>query len=1009
MARNDNAVSLGIFQPLAPILKPLKLGGKFGLIGVILAVPLMALVVTNLKKMSSDIEATQLELVAAPVGRDMMHLAVVLQDRRGLSASMAAGAEVADRIRDVDQKIALSVKQLDEDFAKLSQLDVDKSWQVVKDEIGNLQASKFDSSKVAMASHTQVIRKVLAMGDATAERSGLLFDPDPVTYMYMNVVFSRTGPYLDALTRMRGIMMGGLQNGSWTEMDEGLLKQQVQALDESANQLGQRIDSLTRLGQEELKEWKMAQSAVTSYRDELLGLAARMQSNKSKVDLDVMAVFQNGQRVMATVDQFHQAAYEHMRARLDDRLAQSTHLRNLMLGISVVGFLFVAYLYFAVATSIRRASQSAVLVAEGLAAGKLDVTVHSDGRDEFAQLARSLASVQDTVRGLVQEMNHMASEHERGDIDVVVDSSRFQGEFRTVAQGVNDMVAAHIKVKKLAMHVVSEFGNGNYDAPIDQLPGKKAFINETIERVRVLLKQAAAAAAENLRIRQALDVVPSAVMVADAQGVIRYTNTAVTELLGRIENDLRAVVPNFDHRKLLGQNFDVFHRNPAHQRGLVDKLTKPHRADVKFAATSIRLIATPMFDAGGQRIGTVLEWVDRTQEVRVESDVTEVVQAAAKGDFARRLPVTSSEGFFRVLSQGMNDLLETTERNLNAVSACLNRVAQGDLTQSLDGDYQGIFGQLQTDVNKMTAQLVSTIADVISAAEALTAAAGQVSTTSQSLSQSASEQAASVEETTASLQEMASSVKQNSENATVTDGMASKASKEALEGGEAVTRTVAAMKSIATKISIIDDIAYQTNLLALNAAIEAARAGEHGKGFAVVAAEVRKLAERSQIAAQEIGQLAGSSVNLAEQAGALLNQMVPSINKTSDLVQEIAAASGEQSQSVSQINQAMDQLNTATQQNASASEELSATAEELSAQAGQLREMMAFFQLGAAHGAHAGGEAHRSVRSTEPRGLGQPIAKSVVRPISGAASWSRPTSSSSDAVAAIDESSFSRF
>jgi methyl-accepting chemotaxis protein len=179
----------------------------------------------------------------------------------------------------------------------------------------------------------------------------------------------------------------------------------------------------------------------------------------------------------------------------------------------------------------------------------------------------------------------------------------------------------------------------------------------------------------------------------------------------------------------------------------------------------------------------------------------------------------------------------------------------------------------------------------------------------------------------------------------VTDGMASKAAKEATEGGEAVKETVTAMKSIAGKIGIIDDIAYQTNLLALNAAIEAARAGEHGKGFAVVAAEVRKLAERSQVAAQEIGELAGGSVDMAERAGKLLDEMVPSINKTSDLVQEITAASEEQSAGVGQINTAMSQLNQITQQNASSSEELAATAEEMSSQAEQLQQAMSFFQL----------------------------------------------------------------
>jgi len=192
---------------------------------------------------------------------------------------------------------------------------------------------------------------------------------------------------------------------------------------------------------------------------------------------------------------------------------------------------------------------------------------------------------------------------------------------------------------------------------------------------------------------------------------------------------------------------------------------------------------------------------------------------------------------------------------------------------------------------------------------------------------------------------MTASITQNTENAKVTDGMATKAASDSAEGGEAVRATVAAMKQIAQKIGIIDDIAYQTNLLALNAAIEAARAGEHGKGFAVVAAEVRKLAERSQVAAQEIGTVAGSSVELAEKAGRLLDQMVPNIKKTSDLVQEITAASEEQSSGVGQINAAVSQLSQTTQQNASSSEELAATAEEMSSQAEQLQQTMGFFKL----------------------------------------------------------------
>ena len=284
-------------------------------------------------------------------------------------------------------------------------------------------------------------------------------------------------------------------------------------------------------------------------------------------------------------------------------------------------------------------------------------------------------------------------------------------------------------------------------------------------------------------------------------------------------------------------------------------------------------------------------------------------------------------------------------RPINEALNAASRLAEGDLTVKLESNSKDEVGQLMAAMQNMIGKLTQIIGEVRTAADNLTNAAGQVSATAQSLSQSSSEQAASVEETTSSMEQMTASISQNTENAKVTDGMASKAAIEAAEGGEAVGKTVEDMKSIASKIGIIDDIAYQTNLLALNAAIEAARAGDHGKGFAVVAAEVRKLAERSQVAAQEIGNLASSSVKQAERAGSLLTEMVPTIRKTSDLVQEIASASSEQSTGVAQINGAMGQLNQATQQNASASEELAATAEELGSQAEQLQQTMTFFQL----------------------------------------------------------------
>ncbi len=282
---------------------------------------------------------------------------------------------------------------------------------------------------------------------------------------------------------------------------------------------------------------------------------------------------------------------------------------------------------------------------------------------------------------------------------------------------------------------------------------------------------------------------------------------------------------------------------------------------------------------------------------------------------------------------------------LNQAVETSNQLAAGNLNVDIHVNSTDETGQLLSAMQNMVGKLSQIIGDVRGAADNLSSASEQVSATAQSMSQATSEQASSVEETSATVEQASASIKQNAENAKVTDGMATKAAKEAGEGGSAVKETVSAMKSIADKISIIDDIAYQTNLLALNAAIEAARAGEHGKGFAVVAAEVRKLAERSQVAAQEIGELASGSVEMAEVAGRLLDEIVPSITKTSDLVQEIAAASEEQSAGVTQINTAMEQLSQITQQNASSSEELAATAEEMSGQATQLQDLMSFFSL----------------------------------------------------------------
>ncbi|HOE42150.1 MAG TPA: methyl-accepting chemotaxis protein [Rhodoferax sp.] len=621
-------------------------------------------------------------------------------------------------------------------------------------------------------------------------------------------------------------------------------------------------------------------------------------------------------------------------------LAEYQNVRNQLIGAVLLGLLLAGGFGWYLVRGITRPLVQAVAAAQAVAEGRFDSDVKATSTDETGQLLAAVHDMQKALLGFEAAQAEMRRQHDLGMIDYVMPADQMQGSYRDLMQSTNDLVASHIAVKMRVVEVVSGYSEGKLEVIMDRLPGQKARISEAIDKVQQTLQHGAAAATFNLRIRNSLDSLPVNVTVSNADALLVHATPPAKELLKLIAGR------GFDADAFYGSKLSSLftHGESAAQ---FDRAVKTGAmVDMEIAGRKLRLQARPVLDAAGVPIGRVTQWFDRTDEIAAEEQVAAIVAAAGAGDFSQRLSTAGKSGFLELISVGMNELIATSEQGLGDVANVMAAFAEGDLTQRIKRDYQGLFGKVKDSVNATAENLTRVIGEVHGASDALLGAANQVSATAQSLSQAASEQAASVEETSSQIDVMSASINQNSENARVTDGMATNTSKEAIEGGSAVSHTVAAMKQIASKIGIVDDIAYQTNLLALNAAIEAARAGEQGKGFAVVAAEVRKLAERSQAAAKEIGELATNSVATSERAGTLLDAIVPSIQKTSELVQEIAAASVEQSESVVQIGGAMGQLSKATQQNASASEELAATSEELSNQAKLLQESIAFFNVG---------------------------------------------------------------
>jgi methyl-accepting chemotaxis protein len=531
-------------------------------------------------------------------------------------------------------------------------------------------------------------------------------------------------------------------------------------------------------------------------------------------------------------------------------------------------------------------------------------------------------------------------------VDAIAGLSRPRAEQLILGQRTFDLVITPVFAEdKTRLGTVIEW--------TDVTVAKKLEEEETIR-----VTEARRVAAENLRIRIALDHVTSSVMLADKDNGIVYANQSVQEMLRTAESAIKKDLNNFNSNAIVGQSLEMFCRDTAARQSLLGSANTTGRVQLELGGRTFFVTTNPVTDKDGSRLGTVIEWKDKTDEINFEESIHTTINNALSGNLDHRIDVQSQSGNLVTIAVGINKVLAIFQNVISETGAAVSSLAEGNLNRKIAADFQGSYAKLKEDINNTIDKLVDVVTNIRESAGSVKIGAGEISSGNTNLSQRTEEQAASLEETSAAMEQITTTVQHNASNAIQANTLARGARESAENGGDVVNKAISAMQAINESsnkindiISVIDEIAFQTNLLALNAAVEAARAGDQGRGFAVVADEVRNLAGRSATAAKEIKELIKDSnekvregSRLVNKSGETLGEIVTAVKKVNDIVAEISTASEEQATGLDEINRAVGEMDAMTQQNAALVEQAAAASEALGHQAETLEALIGFFQ-----------------------------------------------------------------